>query len=67
MLKKTTVYIQADLYEALRLRASDINQSISGLVNQAVRNALEDTEDLAAIEERAHEPNLRFEDVLKKL
>jgi hypothetical protein len=38
------------------------------LVNDAVRlNLAEDAEDLAAFEERAKEPNLAFEDVLKDL
>jgi hypothetical protein len=38
------------------------------LVNQAVRLSLkEDAEDLAAFEERAGEPNLLFEDVVKDL
>jgi hypothetical protein len=37
-------------------------------VNTAIRQALaEDAEDLAAFEERAREPNLAFEDVLKDL
>jgi hypothetical protein len=36
--------------------------------NEAVRLSLaEDAEDLAAIEERAHEPNLSFEDVVRDL
>ncbi|MBM3925206.1 MAG: CopG family transcriptional regulator [SAR202 cluster bacterium] len=68
MLKKTTVYINADLYEALRLKESNTSQSFSSLVNEAVRHVLEeDAEDLAAFEETAHEPYIRFEDVLKKL
>jgi len=38
------------------------------LVNEAVRLSLaEDAEDLAAFEERAHEPDLLFEDVVKDL
>jgi hypothetical protein len=37
-------------------------------VNAAIRQALaEDAEDLAAFEDRAREPNLAFEDVLKDL
>ncbi len=38
------------------------------MVNEAVRLRLaEDAVDLSAIEDRALEPNLRFEDVLKDL
>ena len=41
---------------------------MSELVNDAVRLSLaEDAEDLAAFEERAGEPNLSFEDVVKSL
>jgi hypothetical protein len=37
-------------------------------VNDAVKSTLaEDVEDLAAFKERAHEPNLAFEDILKDL
>jgi hypothetical protein len=44
------------------------DRSISDLVNDAVKLSLaEDAEDLAAFKERAHEPNLAFEDVLKDL
>lgn len=43
-------------------------KSISDLVNDAVKLSLaEDAEDLAAFKERAYEPNLAFEDVLKDL
>jgi hypothetical protein len=41
---------------------------LSDLVNEAVKLALaEDAEDLAAFEERASEPALLFEDVVKDL
>ncbi len=41
---------------------------MSDLVNDALRLALaEDAEDLTAFDERASEPNLRFEDVVKAL
>ena len=43
-------------------------QSVSHLVNKAVRESLrEDAADLQAFDERAGEPNLCFEDVLKDL
>jgi hypothetical protein len=66
--KRATIYFDADLHRALRLKAVDTDRTISELVNEAVRLRLaEDSEDLAAFDERAHEPNLRFEDVLKDL
>ena len=43
-------------------------QSISEVVNDAVRLALsEDADDMAAFEERVNDPLISFEDVLKKL
>ena len=66
--KRATVYLDSDLHRALRLKAAETDRTISDLVNEAVRLRLgEDAEDLFAFEERGHEPNLSFEDVLKDL
>jgi len=66
--KRATVYFEADLYRALRLKEAETDRSVSELVNEAVKlTLLEDSEDLAAFEERAHEPNLLFEDVVRDL
>jgi hypothetical protein len=66
--KRTTIYFDSDLHRALRLKAAETDQSVSDLVNRAVKHSLaEDAEDLAAFEARTHEPNLPFEDVLKEL
>ncbi len=66
--KRATVYFEPDLHKALRMKAAQSEQSITHLVNAAVRRSLaEDADDLAAFEERAREPNLAFEDVLKDL
>lgn len=66
--KRTTIYVDAQLHKALRLKAAETDRSVSELVNEAVRLSLaEELEDLAAFDERANEPNLRFEDVLKDL
>ncbi len=66
--KRATIYLDTELHRALRLKAAESDCSISALVNAAVRSTLaEDVEDLAAFEDRAHEPNLRFEDVLEDL
>jgi hypothetical protein len=66
--KRATVYFDSQIHRALRLKAAETDRSISDLVNDAVRlNLAEDAEDLAAFEERANEPNLAFEDVLKDL
>ena len=66
--KRTTVYFDPALHRALRLKAAETDQSLSDLVNAAVRETLaEDSEDLEAFETRAREPSLSFEDVLKDL
>ena len=54
--KRATIYFDADLHRALRLKAAETDQSVSDLVNLAVQLSLsEDVEDLAAFEARAHE------------
>ena len=66
--KRATLYLDAQLHRALRLKAAETDRSISDLVNEAIRQSLaEDAEDLAAIEERAHEPDLPFEDFVRDL
>lgn len=68
MPKRATVYLDSHLHRALRLKAAETDESISDLVNSAVRLSLaEDAEDLAAFEERAKEPSLAFESVLRDL
>lgn len=66
--KRATVYFGADLHRALKVKAAGTERSLSELVNDAVKQSLaEDAEDLAAFEERAKEPNLAFEAVLRDL
>ena len=66
--KRATVYFDPGLHRALRVKAAETEHSVSDLVNAAVRRSLaEDAEDLAAFDQRAKEPNLAFENVLKDL
>ena len=66
--KRTTVYFTPTVHRALRLKAAETDQSVSDLVNEAVRGILtEDAEDLGAFDERASEPSLSFADVLKDM
>ncbi len=66
--KRATIYFDRDIHLALRLKAAETDRSLSDLVNEAVKLALaEDAGDLAAFEERASEPVLPFEDVVKDL
>ena len=66
--KRTNVYFDAEVHQALRLRSIETERSLSDLVNEAVRLALgEDAEDLSGFEERAAEKNLSFERVVRDL
>ena len=66
--KRATVYFDPELHKALRLKAVETSQSVSELVNNAVREALgEDAEDIAAFEERAGEPLISFDEMVKRL
>jgi plasmid stability protein len=66
--KRATVYFDPALHRALKVKAAETDRSLSDLVNEAIRlSLLEDAEDLAAFEERAAEPSLSFEDVVKDL
>jgi hypothetical protein len=66
--RRATVYFDPSLHRALRVKAAETEHSLSDLVNVAVRRSLaEDADDLAAFDERDHEPNVAFESVLKDL
>ena len=66
--KRATIYFDPDLHKALRLKAVETNQSLSDLVNDAVREALaEDAEDLAAFDERAKEPAIPYDEMVMRL
>ncbi len=65
---RATIYMDSELHRALRMKAAETSSSVSEIVNNAVKLVLaEDAEDLAAFEERAKEPLVSFEDVLKEL
>ena len=66
--KKSTIYFDPQIHKALRMKAAETDSSVSDIVNEAIRIVFaEDAEDIAAFSERAHEPNLSFEEVLKDL
>ena len=66
--KRATIYLDADLHRAVRMKAVEIETSVSDLVNAALRQSLAaDADDLAAFSDRAKEPNLDFEAVVKDL
>ncbi|MBW2035640.1 MAG: CopG family transcriptional regulator [Deltaproteobacteria bacterium] len=66
--KRSTIYLEPALHQALRLKALETSRSMSEIINEAVRETLaEDAEDLAAFEERADEPLISYEQMVKRL
>jgi plasmid stability protein len=65
---RSTVYLEPELHQALRLKSAHSRKSMSEIVNDALRQALrEDEADLAAVRSRAREKSLSYEDFLAKL
>jgi hypothetical protein len=69
--KRTTVYLDPVLHKALRLKAIDLDKSVSEIINEAIKQALieyaEDAEDLLVFEERKDEPVISYEEMMKRL
>ncbi|MEA2115098.1 MAG: CopG family transcriptional regulator [Thermodesulfobacteriota bacterium] len=66
--KRSTIYLDPALHQALRIKALETSRSMSEIINEALREALaEDAEDLAAFEERVNEPLLSYEQMVKRL
>jgi len=66
--KRSTIYFDPEVHQALRLKAAAMDSSISDVVNEAVRRTLsEDAEDLEVFEKRARESTLDFEDVVRAM
>jgi hypothetical protein len=66
--KRATVYFEASVHQALRLKAAATDRSISEMVNDAVKIALaEDAEDLASFDRRKAEPSVSFEALVRDL
>ena len=65
---RSTVYLDPELHKALKVQAAETSSNISELINRAVRDALRrDRDDLATFDERASEPTITFEAMLKRL
>ena len=66
--KRSTIYFDPAIHQALRLKAASCERSVSALVNEAPRLLMsEDREDSAAFGERAHEPDISYEALLDDL
>ena len=66
--KRSTIYLDPALHQALKLKSLETSRSISEIINEAVKAVLsEDAEDLAAFDERADEPLVSYEEMVKRL
>ncbi|MGB0997648.1 MAG: ribbon-helix-helix domain-containing protein [Pseudomonadales bacterium] len=66
--KRSTVYFEPAIHQALKLRAASTDVSVSELVDDAVRLLMrEDQEDLSVLSERANEPEVSYEDFVNEL
>ena len=66
--KRATVYLEPDLHRALKLKSIELDESVSDLVNEAIRASLaEDAADLEAFQVREAEPEYPFEDFVREL
>ena len=66
--KRSTVYFEPGLHQALKLKAASSQRSVSEFVNEAVRlMVLEDHEDLAAVVQRVEEPLMSYKEMLEDL
>lgn len=66
--KRSTIYLEEQLHRALRLKAAELDASMSDIVNDALRlSFIEDAEDLVDIKKRAREKSVSFEEFVTGL
>lgn len=66
--KRSTVYFEPSIHQALKIRAASAHVSISELVDEAVRLLMrEDQEDLQAVAQRTSEAEISYEELLNDL
>jgi len=66
--RRATIYLDPEVHRALRLKAAATDQSISDMVNAALKRALaEDAEDLEAFGKRRGEESIDFEEFVRAL
>ena len=66
--KRSTIYLDPELHQALRLKSLETSRSMSEIINEVLKESLsEDAEDLAAFDERADEPLISYERMIKRL
>lgn len=62
---RTTITINDKLFRALKLRAAESNESISSIVEDAIKfQMLEDIEDIEIAKKRENEPTHSFDELV---
>ena len=62
---RTTITINDRLFRALKLRAAESNESISSIVEDAIKfQMLEDLEDIETAKKRENEPTHSFDELV---
>ena len=66
--KRSTVYFEPAIHQALKIRAAAASVSVSDIIDEAVRSLMaEDQEDLKAFAARENEPEITYEELLDDL
>ncbi|MEL0622852.1 ribbon-helix-helix domain-containing protein [Marinomonas arenicola] len=66
--KRSTVYFEPQIHQALKMRAASTHVSVSELIDEAVRLLMkEDQEDLNAVSSRVAEEEISYEALLNDL
>jgi len=64
---RTTITLNDKLFRALKMRAAESDESISQLIENAVKyQVLEDLEDIEDATKRGYEPTYSFDDLVKQ-
>jgi len=65
---RTTITLNDKIYRALRIRAAESGETVSAVVEDAVKEqVLEDLDDLQTVKERQDEPTIDFKTFVKEL
>ena len=66
--KRSTIYLDPEVHQALRLKSLETSRSMSEIINEVLKESLsEDAEDLDAFDERAEESLISYEQMIKRL
>lgn len=65
---RTTITLNDKIYKALRIRAAESGETVSAVVEDAVKEqVLEDLDDLQTVKKRENEPAIDFKTFVKEL